>query len=189
MIKIVSIEHQDAQLGFHTSQPSLALKSTPPALELRTVQPEFRHRRADAELHIDQTQCFADVSLRKLVPFALYSRDLAIQKTKAATVEISQEGDQLGAIEKGVTVVDLARREWDDALREFGLELVPEHRPQIQVDVQPLEMSYTPGSVNLNFRPGDVQGHMTYGQVQGYYRQQRYINIDFVPYHFLNQLG
>jgi hypothetical protein len=178
------IHQQQAQLGLSITPPQLRRASTPPAVRLRSDAPQLSIQPGRAVLDIDQTQCFEDVSLRKLLPFARYSREQAALRTAEAIDEIVWEGNQLGAIEKGVDVVDLAAREWEDALKEFGFGVIPEHRPEIRVEVEPLTMSYTPGSVEVSLQRGSVRGDMRYGDVRGYYLRQGFVDISLVPGRF-----
>jgi hypothetical protein len=184
-MNIISIDGQQGMLGLNITAPRLRLHSTMPAVELSTRQPQLKMHSEDAVLHIDQTKCFEDVSLRKIVSFNNYNWANARQKTMEAIAEISREGDLLGAIENGLTIPALAVQEWDqDHTEEFVLRQVPSHRPEISIEPRETQLSYTPGDVSLRLRRGQFQNNFEYGTVKGYYLRQQYLNISFVPYHY-----
>ena len=179
----IRIHSQIAQLGLDISKPQMSMQISEPFLKMKTEQPELMMKQATVSLTIDQDKCFEDVNRRKIIPFGIYSRDQAIAKTDQAIAEIVREGNQLRDIEKGYTVAIIAKQEMD-TMKDFNMDFIPKHRPEIRVNRTPLEMSYQPGAVRLDLKRGEVKVDLKYGDVKVHYIKRPSVEITTVPSKF-----
>jgi len=96
--------------------------------------------------------------------------------TQSAGVERRvAEGNELGSIEKGISIGDIAARATDSPEKELVLARTQPIRIDIQVNHPSWEVQQ--GGINGSFVPGDAQGDLTFGKVETYLEREPYINI------------
>ena len=179
----IRIRTQLAKLGLNISKPRMNMQITKPTLEMRTTKPQLQMRQGSVSLSINQDRCFEDMNRRKIISFIFYSRDVAKAVTDQAITQIAQEGDQMQAIERGITIADIAKQKFS-RMKEFDFGMIPRQRPEISAHRTPLEMTYQPGSIELNLIRGNVRVNLQYGEVRGYYLQRPSVEITVVPSRF-----
>lgn len=164
----LDIKHQAFQMNIR--HPRLDLEITPPELQIEQKLPQ---------LEIDQTQCFIDMDRRPPMDFLHHVVGRARTAVLQAIARIAREGDMLGAIEKGIDIADIAlmnSQQW----KEFDVAAVPEHRPEIDVIIEDLDVALVPGDVGVNLVNGQVNGRLDWGRVKVFWRREPFIDIEYI---------
>ncbi|MBO8159041.1 DUF6470 family protein [Thermosyntropha sp.] len=173
------IEQQFVQIGLNIKEPFLPLKTTLPKINLEIKEPKLNMHISHPKVYIDQRRCFADVERRSLPDFISYYAQLGREQVLRAIGDIAEEGDSLAAIEKGVTIEELAEKGFGEPA-DFNVTAVPKQPPEITWDVRPVEIEFIPGQVDLELVRGKVENYFEPGKVEVYIAQQNYIKIDWV---------
>lgn len=173
------IDQAFARIGLNIKHPFLRLEVARPNLRLNVSGPRLKIENRLPEIHIDQTECFADMDRRTPLEFSRYWSQVACEMASEATGRIAEEGDMLAAIEDGVTVADVA---WENSFRtdEFDVAAVASPPPRINFTVYPVEIRVEPGRVAAELEPGAVKGELDWGKVRVYLRQQPKLDIQYV---------
>ncbi len=173
------INQQFGLIGLGIKHPALQLMIRDPRLDLKVTPPELLIEQKLPQLEIDQTQCFIDMDRRPIMDFLHH----VVGRARTAVVQniahTAGEGDMLGAIEKGIDIADIAlmnSQQW----KEFNVAAVPEHRPEIDVIIEDLDMALVPGDVAVNLVNGQVNGYLDWGRVKVFWRQEPFIDIEYL---------
>jgi hypothetical protein len=166
-------------IGLDIKPPAFQMKVRHPRLDLEITPPELQIEQKLPQLEIDQTQCFMDMDRRPPMEFLQHIVGRTRTAVLQAIARIADEGDMLGAIEKGIDIADIAlmnSQEW----KEFNVAAVPEHRPEIDVIIEKLDVALVPGDVGLNVVNGQINGYLDWGRVKVFWRQKPYIDIEYI---------
>lgn len=174
----LQINQQYAQIGLNIKKADFVLKNTLPKIELKTIRSELSIESPRPELHIDQSQCFADTDSRSPLEFSRHYASLARNAALEGIGRISMEGDMLAQIEQGTTLADVVmmsqEQEWG-----FNVAAVPQQPPRTWVDTYPVKINFAPGNTDLQLHRGEVINQCRQGQVEGYLAQKNYIEINW----------
>lgn len=173
------IEQEFARIGLNIKKPFLPLRTVQPQIELTIKKPELRLHSSPPKVYIDQRQCFADMEKRSLADFISYYAALGREQVLRAIGDMAEEGDMLAAIEKGMTIEEMAEKGFGE-MADFNVTAVPKQPPDISWDVRPVEVQLVPGEVDLKLNRGRVENLFEPGRVEAYIRQQNYLKIEWV---------
>jgi len=173
------INQQFGLIGLDIKHPAFQMKIRHPRLELEITPPELQIEQRLPQLEIDQTQCFIDMDRRPLMDFLHHVVGRARTAVVQTIARIAREGDMLGAIEKGIDIADIAlmnSQQW----KEYDAAAVPEHRPEIDVIIEDLDVALVPGDVGVKPVNGQVNGYLDWGRVKVFWRQEPLIDIEYI---------
>ncbi|MBC7075359.1 MAG: hypothetical protein H5T98_04690 [Syntrophomonadaceae bacterium] len=173
------IDQQFARIGLNITEPFLSLKTTLPKIELKTEKPEIRIQAPLPQVFIDQSECFADMNKRRPLEFAWHMAGLAREQVLQAIDGIVAEGNMLAAIEKGTTIADLAEMKGQNEI-DYNVACVPQHRPKIDVEIQPVEVQLIRGEIELKLYRGQVHTWLSQGKVEVYMQKKPEIKIEWI---------
>lgn len=173
------IDQAFARIGLNIKHPFLRLEVARPNLRLNVSGPRLKIENRLPEIHIDQTECFADMDKRTPVEFMSYMANLAWALGQQGTERIAAEGEMLASIEDGVTVSDIAFENSFD-IKDYDVAAVPSHPPEIGFALYPVKIKVEPGTVETDLEPGAVRGNLDWGQVRAYLLQPPQLDIEGV---------
>lgn len=162
----------------NTKLPAINLHSTLPKVALQTEVAQLEMSSPKPEIHIDQTQCFADAGLRTPAAFTDYNVSLARSATLEAIGQIASEGDALADC-KHSTVASVVAGKWGDT-RDTNVKAIPQQMPEISFDTEPVQVYYQPGSVNLELQQGNVDSQLDWGKVDTYMLQKNFVQFNYI---------
>lgn len=168
----LGIEYKRGNMEIKTDlHGSFDIKKSLPELDVKIEYPRIEK--------IDQEAAFSEIGLADMPELARQwfyeARDLTWQ----AVERIVQEGDALGAIEKGVSIADLAE---SDAFpeKDFNVDFIPKTPPEIYFSEGRVDISLREGHVEVSTNPFPVDVSYEYAIVRPYLEQPPYIKIKAV---------
>jgi hypothetical protein len=173
------INQQFGQIGLNIKQPSLDIKVHHPQLKLEINAPQLEIDQKPPQVEIDQTQCFADVGRRNPMEFSRYMAELSRLAGFEGIGRIAEEGDMLASIDQGINIADIALMN-SQGQDEFNVGAVPEHRPVIDVIIEPVHINVQPGNVVVRPMDGRVMSQLDWGQVGVNWQQKPGIDIEYI---------
>ncbi|QQE74113.1 hypothetical protein KDJ56_20050 [Brevibacillus composti] len=178
------MENRYAQLGLNIIKPVQEIQQPKADLQIKQVPAQLEIRQPMGELTIDTSEGQANLDLRGPLRRARDNADYGYQKVMEAIAQISQEGDQLRAIEnKGNAIAAIAFEEGSiyqnsyvlDRTSGDGVEIRYEaRRPEINVKFGGAQIEATPQRPIHNYKPG---------KVEGYVKQWNSLSIEVVGLH------
>lgn len=159
-----------AQIGISQEQATTEMRQPWAEVRMNQPQPEVEYYIKEGELHIDQTEAFADANLmhpfRNIREWVQRCKQIAIQNL-AKTV---QEGNRLMKIEdySGTIIPQLAKEASEPEPKEFTLGYIPESADKVKFYYYPGELKIdvkendffvkiTPRKPIIKFHPGNLQ--------------------------------
>jgi len=173
------IDQQFVRIGLNITRPFLNLKTTLPRIELEIEKPEIRIQTPRPQVYIDQSECFADMNKRSPLEFAWHMAGLAREQVLQAIDGIVAEGNMLAAIEKGTAIADLAEMKGQNEF-DYNVACIPQHWPKIDVKIQPVEVQFIRGEIELKLHRGQVHTWLNRGKVEVYMQKKPEIKIEWV---------
>jgi len=170
---------QLALIGINTTRPMLQPQLVRPQLELQIEEPRLEIHSPRPVLHIDQTQCFADMNRRTPVAFMAYYASQAWSDSNGCIARLATEGDSLGRIENNYSIADLAMQDLGETA-EINVTAIPKQPPKVWADTYPVEFNFQRGIVKGTLQQNKTEGNFQRGQVNIYIRQQNYLQIDWI---------
>jgi hypothetical protein len=174
------IESQPARLGLEIGLPQVEIQrvrgvpvaeSAPPLLDIEIDYPR---------VELDAEAAMAEIGLKRSLAVA---RDLAAAGQKAAYESIARwarQGDELAAIEKGVSVADLAEEiAWPGDRQQINVDVAPKSRVEVNATGS-ISITGVPGRWSLAFEPDAVDVMLRPGAVRAYLMQKAAITISVV---------
>ncbi|MGB9840915.1 DUF6470 family protein, partial [Thermovenabulum sp.] len=96
--------------------------------------------------------------------------------TWQAVEKIVREGDELGAIEKGISISDLAE-ESAFPEKDYNVDLIPKSPPEIFFSEGRVDTNLKEGYVKVDVAPFPVDVSYEYGEVKPFLEKPPYIKI------------
>lgn len=181
----LKITQRPGQIGLNIQKPQVKLSITPPRENVSYNKAEVLVTAKDPKVRIDQTQVFADIGLRKPIMYRDYVSSLAESKGLEGIARLVQEGNSLGAIEKGNTVGSvITSQDRAEAECPFTIGFIPEHAPIIEAEVENLQIEAPPGGVTLGCELGGVENNAPWAKVEMYLLQKPYFDIEWIGSHY-----
>ena len=181
----LKISQQAAQIGLNIQKPQVKLSITPPKENVSYNISEVSVTSADPKVRIDMSQTFTDMGLRKPEIFRDYTVSLGRSKSMEGIARRVQEGKSLAAIHKGSTVGGVIKsRVRAEAECPYTIGFIPEHAPEIEAEVERLEVEAPPGEVSLNCELGGVDNNALWAKVEMYLLQKPSCDVEWVGSHY-----
>lgn len=175
----LSMTSQMAIIGMNISAPFLALETALPRIEMETTPSVLEIDSPKPRLSIDQSQCFADVSHRGLMDFALYCSEYSRSEFFRGLERRVVTGNNLAAIHTGFSVADLGQASIPEE-KVFEIISVPSQPPRIDFDVQPVGYQFRPAQVNVQAVNGQIDNQFQWGKVEVYIEKPNHLDIEWL---------
>jgi len=168
---LIGISKNDAFLSVSQPHAELHLKTEPAQLNARTRQ---------AQVRIDQTQCFSEAGLKGFLEltdeFAQRGRQAALE----AIVQTVAEGNRMADIKvKTDAVGEIAAGKAFRPPDDYNISLMPRSRPKIDF-VGGITFDPRPGGININSVANPVDINATAPSINFYWKRQPYFSFEFV---------
>lgn len=128
---------------------------------------------------IDLKAPFSEIGLADMPTLARQWYYEAKDLTWQAIEKIVQEGDALGAIERGISIADLAEQNAFPE-RDYNVDLIPKTPPKVYFRKGNVDVSLKEGFVNVSVNPFPVDISYEYARVRPYLEKPPYIKITAV---------
>ncbi len=167
---VIGLRIQEPQLNLHTEKPVLQISTSKASLEIKSRPPD---------LDIDQSVCYTSGLHMDIDEFARYFARKGQQACLEGTARRAQEGRRMAEIHNPGAlkqIVASRQRAQDDYPY---LEMKPAPPPEIEFEIYPLQMRYTPGEVRIESTSGYVENNFQRGYVEVYLDQKNMIDINY----------
>lgn len=174
-------------LQIHQQFGRIGLKTIPLQYVLTIRPPELQVQQQPAAITLEQPAATLDINMTPARESLGYCGIAAQQRVfnqdasaafNAGLERRVREGNELGAIEKKITVAQVVSQSMEPI--DKHLELVSIAPIQITVQVNPIDMQIRVLAVSTDFTRGTIQGNLQYGTVQSYLEQEPYVQIQAV---------
>lgn len=173
------IHQQFGQIGLNIKKPFLNLEIRPQRFEVKTSLPKVSIHHELAPLKIDQQEFFATLGYRNLRQIAQHFLSIAKSAVLEGIGRRAAEGDMLGAIEKNISVADIARMNADRYVESNLVFPGPAPAPEVDVPRVPVKVDVEPGRLDVNNVKGNVKVKLDWGQVNVYLKQKPYLQLEY----------
>ena len=152
-MNLLKITHLPIQYQYETEPAKLEMNKTAPS--------QGRIRRQPSKLSVDSSNVKVNINNDKaresmnMRTSSSWARDYAMRGERAAqqaTGESVQFGNQLQQIEDGVTIGQVVRSKMLQKTPDSVLVFIPSVGPEIQWEEPKIDMSYDPGSINMDWQ-------------------------------------
>ncbi|SHM38527.1 hypothetical protein SAMN05660826_00927 [Caldanaerovirga acetigignens] len=147
------------------------LEKKAPELEVKVEHPRIEK--------IDLEAPFSEIGLADMPTLATKWYYEAKDLTWQAVEKIVQEGDALGAIEKRISIADIAEQNAFPE-KDFNVDLIPKTPPEIHFSEGKVDVSLKEGYVDVSVKPFPVDISYEYARVRPYLEKPPYIKITAV---------
>jgi hypothetical protein len=147
------------------------LKKKAPELDVNVELPEIEK--------IDLKAPFSEIGLADMPTLARQWFYEAKDLTWQAVERIVQEGDALGAIEKGISIADIAEQNVFPE-KDFNVDIIPKTPPEVYFREGKVDVSLKEGYVDVSVNPFPVDVSYEYSRVRPYLEKPPYIKITAV---------
>ncbi|MGB9812189.1 MAG: DUF6470 family protein [Thermovenabulum sp.] len=147
------------------------LEKNPPELDINLELPKIEK--------IDLKAPFSEIGLADMPTLSkqwFYENQYL---TWQAVEKIVREGDELGAIEKGVSISDIAELNAFPE-KDYNVDLIPDSPPEIFFKEGKINASLKEGFVKVKINPFPIDISYEYGEVKPYLQKPPYIKITAV---------
>jgi hypothetical protein len=163
------IDQQFALIGSHIYPNRFKVDIINPQLHTEIKDPRLRIREDLPRItSIDCTQCWADMGLRSPQAFTQYYVDKAMVAVQQGTRATVSEGDIIGDLTRHINLGQIALHNAINQTVDVNVDLVPKHRPVIEVETPPVEVSLERGEIKNRFIAGRVRVNNELGEVDFY---------------------
>ncbi len=143
----LQVNQTGGQLGINYYQPNMKIQQ--PQADMRIEQPaailDINFKKS--ELHIDQTEAFADVDQKSAARRTREWAEQAKQMLAQGVARRAREGDQMMKIENGGgAVAQISKQKSNPPMKEIGIGYLPKTHFRVKID-------YNPGEVDINVTP------------------------------------
>jgi len=166
----IGLQINDAQYDLNQKKPDLQIKQSPAQLDLEVTQPDLR---------VDYTPMLESLGLGSI---AFITRNFVNETQQQYLVDIEKQiqvGDQMGAIENGLSIGKII----DQSLQPQDSEIE-------LVSLSPIDITYQPatiksqaqlGGVDMNFSFGKISAeNFVFPSIKGFMEQEAYLKIESV---------
>jgi len=174
-------------LQVHQQFGRIGLNITPFQYDLTIRPPDLQVQQRPAEITLEQPAAILEINLtparESLGYFGIDTLQRVFTQDATATSDAGidrrvQEGNELGAIEKRISVAQVVAQGMEP--RDKYLELVSIAPIQITIQENPVNWQAQNGSVHTELTQGTVQGDLQYGSVHSYIEQEPKVQIQAV---------
>lgn len=174
----LDIKFSFGELGINYKKGNLGIKSditggfdlekNPPELDLKVELPKIEK--------IDFKAPFSEIGLADMPTLSRLWFYEAQDLTWQAVEKIVREGDELGAIEKGISISDIAELNAFPE-KDYNVDLIPKSPPEIFFSEGRVDTNLKEGYVKVDVAPLPVDISYEYGKVKPYLENPPYIKI------------
>jgi len=174
-------------LQVHQQFGRIGLKITPFQYDLTIRQPDLQVQQQPAVITLEQPAATLEINLtparESLGYYGIDTLQRVFTQEAMATSDAGidrrvQEGNELGAIEKRISVAQVVAQGMEP--RDKHLELVSIAPIQITIQENPVYWQAQTGGVYTELTQGTVQGDLQYGSVHSYLEQEPMIQLQAV---------
>lgn len=178
----IRLHQTNAQIGLRITQPVQELQQTPADLSIKSEAAKLMIDRKPAQLIIDDEQAWNELGFKSTSTLSAEMAEFSKQEGLEAIAEISQEGDQMAAIEnKSNVFVSIATEKALPAPADFNIKFIPSYGSvKIQYIPTELHINWKKGGVHIQATPHKPVHHYTPGKTEVYLQQMQQLQIDFV---------
>ncbi|KYO64118.1 DUF6470 family protein [Thermovenabulum gondwanense] len=174
----LDIQFSFGELGISYKKGNMDIKrDITGGFDLQKSQPELQLNIEYPKLEkIDLKAPFSEIGLADMPTLSRQWFYEAQDLTWQAVEKIAREGDELGAIEKGVSISELAEFNAFPE-KDYNVDLIPKSPPEIYFQEGKVNASLKEGFVRVNINPFPVDISYEYGDVKTYLQKPPYIKI------------
>ncbi|MDN5331220.1 MAG: hypothetical protein PWP45_445 [Tepidanaerobacteraceae bacterium] len=174
----LDIQFSFGSLGIEYKRGNMEIKNDfAGGFELKKRAPELDvHVELPGIERIDLKAPFSEIGLADMPTLATQWFYEAKDLTWQAVEKIAQEGDALGAIEKGISIADLAEQNAFPE-KDFNVDIIPKTPPEVYFREGKVDVSLKEGYVDVSVNPFPVDISYEYGKVRPYLEKPPYIKI------------
>ena len=178
----IQLHQTYAQIGLRTTQPVQEIEQMPAEQSIKQVPATMNIDRKPTHLDIDQEQLWNELNFKNNSVFSEDMAEFAKQELMDAISEISQEGDQLAAIEQKTDAINaIVTSKINPGSAEFNIAFIPSYG-SVKINYTPTELNidWNKGGVEIQVTPHKPNHTYTPGKTEVYLRQMQSLQIDFV---------
>jgi hypothetical protein len=166
----IRLQSNPSTISLKTTQPVQSIEQSKVVLDIKQPPAEMNIERRPSFLSIDQSEARADMDLKSIGRRVSDAKDQGYQDWLSGLSRVAQEGDDLAHIERGGhPIAEHAKQNSQSQIYDYNIAFVPSagsvkidydpgdlsidwtvHKPENNSYVQPANISYTPGSVQVN---------------------------------------
>ena len=178
----IQINSTPALIGIRNQRPVQTMEQPRGEQSIRQTKAEMIVDQELPRVHIDQSQCFAEVGLKSVMELAYEAAQLGRQAVLEGTARVAQEGDRMARLEDGASaravLADLGEGNAYQVL-DYNIDLAPKSRPRIEVTGH-LKIDWKLGGVEHHYTPRQAITRYEPGKAEIYLRQWPSIEIRFL---------
>ena len=175
----VQIRTTDALIGIQTRQAQLNIRQPHADLHIEQPHAELNTTTKQPRLSIDQTEAWRDMGIMSALDKTKQSTGEARQKWLEGISRMSQEGNQLMSIDRGVDIAQVAKQKTTPHLPMPNITYIPKSFTSIKISYEPGEVTHNHQANKPVIRANakNVEGNYEPYDIQIYLRQQPNIEI------------
>ena len=137
------IQQNDARIGLRSSRPGPQIKQQAADMQIRQNHNNLIEISTTAsQMHIDQTEAFADANLKSPIRVANETAAKALQQASQYVAKTAQQGDQLMKIENGNgAIARIAKVNSDPAPKQVNIGYMPKSADRVKFNFQPAQVN------------------------------------------------
>lgn len=160
------------RLGWHRTPAKTDMQGNGAwnVVEITTEKPRLEMQHQLGKLHIDQSQCFAEVGLKGMTDFRADNTSYGQSVLARGIARIIDNGNQFIEIQNGTDMIaeQADYNAFGMFAQEFEYTAIPKSRPVITVDPATRNYQFTPGKVHVSDTGKRVQLYYTPGKFEYY---------------------
>lgn len=175
--------HQiNAQIGLNIIQPKQEIRQMPAELSIQQIPAEMQIERKPAFLEINQEQAWDELGFKSGNKLSAEMAEFSKREGLEAVAQISQEGDQLAAIENRTDMIaSISSQKANPEPLDYNIAFIP--------SIGSVKLHYTPTEIHIAWKQGGAKiestpqkpiHDYTPGRTEVYVRQRQQLNIDFI---------
>ena len=174
----LQVHQQFGRIGFNITPFQYDLTIRPPDLQVQQQPAAITLEQPAATLDINMAPARESLGYCGIAAQQRVFNQDALAASNAGIDRRVQEGNELGAIEKNITVAQIVSQGMEPI--DKHLELVSIAPIQISIQENPIGWQAQTGGVHTDLTQGTVQGDLQYGSVHSYLEQEPNIQLQAV---------
>jgi hypothetical protein len=166
----IRLQSSPSTISLKTTQPIQSIEQSKAVVQLEQPPAEMNIEHRHSFLSIDQLEARSDMDLKSIGRRISDAADQGYQDWLSGLARVAQEGDNLAHIERGGHPIgEHAKQNSQSQIYDYNIAFVPSsgsvkldydpgelsidwniHKPENNSYVQPANISYTPGNVQVN---------------------------------------
>lgn len=180
----LQIQQSDARIGLSSNRPGPQIKQQAADMQIQQNHNNLIEISTTAsQMHIDQTEAFADANLKSPLRVANETAAKALQQVSKYVAKTAQQGDQLMKIEKGTgAFAQIAKANSERAPKQANIGYMPKTADRVTFQFQPAQVNTqareNETDITVNRRAPQIE--MPKWQSDVYIRQKNQISFQAV---------